>query len=235
MIQKIDCNILGHLLLRQVVFMTCQSFMINDQTMADFLGLEDVQPGTGLPTLANVETLGLFTDLFRTEYKLMGDAFESVDELLEVYLYAGEYSHEEYHPIKNFISGILDVTIVKPFIESIYGKDLITGEKLTDFERGMQLVNALVGAVTLGQGALALDFTKMTGKDVAVELIKTWGIDALSDISAFTVGYACDELGLPVGVSFVASLLHSRCKQVSPHLLRTGKECLSTLTEAEET
>ena len=71
----------------------------------------------------------------------------------------------------------------------------------------MQLVNALVGAVTLGQGALALDFTKMAGKDVAVELIKTWGIDAISDISAFTVGYACDELGLPVGVSFVASLL----------------------------
>ena len=132
--------------------MTCQSFMTNDQTMADFLGLEDVQPGTGLPALANVETLGLFADLFRTEYELIGDASESVDELLEIYLYAGEYSHEEYHPIGNFISGILDVTIVKPFIESIYGKDLITGEKLTDFERGMQLVNALVGAVTLGHG-----------------------------------------------------------------------------------
>ena len=39
----------------------------------------------------------------------------------------------------------------------------------------MQLVNALVGAVTLGQGALALDFTKMAGKDIAVELLKTWG------------------------------------------------------------
>ena len=176
-------------------------------TMADFLGLEDVQPGTGLPALANVETLGLFTDLFRTEYKLMGDAFESVDELLEIYLYAGEYSHEEYHPIKKFVSGILDVTIVKPFIESIYGKDLITGEKLTDFERGMKLVNALIGAMTLGQGALALDFTKMAGKDIAVELLKTWGIDVISDTVAYTVGYACDELGLPVGVSFIASLL----------------------------
>ena len=53
-------------------------------TMADFLGLEDVQPGTGLPTLANVETLGLFADLFRTEYELMGDASESVDELLGI-------------------------------------------------------------------------------------------------------------------------------------------------------
>ena len=187
--------------------MTCQSFMTNDQTMADFLGLEDVKPGTGLPALANVEILGLFTNLFRTDYELMGSAFESVDELLEVYLYAGEYSHEEHHPIKNFISGILDVTIVKPFIESIYGKDLITGEKLTDFERGMQFVNAIVGAVSLGQGALVLDFTKMAGKDIAVELLKKWGVDAISDISAFTVGYACDELGLPPGVSFVASLL----------------------------
>ena len=176
-------------------------------TMADFLGLEDVEPGTGVPALANVEALGWFTNLFRADYEIMGAAVESVDELLEIYLCAGEYSHEEHHPIKNFISGILDVTIVKPFIESIYGKDLITGEKLTDFERGMQLVNALIGAVTLGQGALALDFTKMAGKDIAVELLKPWGVDAISDMAALTVGYACDELGLPAGVSFVASLL----------------------------
>ena len=176
-------------------------------TMADFLGLEDVKPEAGIPMLANVESIGWFTDLFRADYENMGASVESLDQMLEMYLYSGEYSHDEYHPIGNLISGILDVTIIKPFVESIYGKDLITGEKLTDFERGMQFVNAVVGAVTFGQGALALDFSEMSAKEIAVELVKIWGVDAISDASAFTAGYACDELGMPAGVSFLASML----------------------------
>ncbi len=176
-------------------------------TMADFLGLEDVKPEAGIPMLANVEAIGWFTDLFRADYENMGASVESLDQMLEMYLYSGEYSHSEYHPVGNLISGILDVTIIKPFVESIYGKDLITGEKLTDFERGMQFVNAVVGAVTFGQGALALDFSKMTAKEIAVELVKIWGVDAIADASAYTAGYACDELGMPAGVSFLASML----------------------------
>lgn len=126
--------------------------------------------------------------------------------MLETYLHGGEYSHKEHHPIGNLVSGIFDVTIVKPFIESIYVYDLITGEKLTDFEKGMQLVNAVVGAVTFGQGALAIDFAEMTGTEIAAVLLKTWAVDAVSDVSAYTVGYACDELGMPAEVTFLASL-----------------------------
>ena len=175
-------------------------------TMSDFLGLDAVIPGKGMPVVENVETIGWFTDLFRTDYERMGASVESLDQMLETYLHGGEYSHKEHHPIGNLVSGIFDVTIVKPFIESIYGYDLITGEKLTDFERGMQLVNAVVGAVTFGQGALAIDFAEMTGTEVAAVLLKTWAVDAVADVSAYTVGYACDELGMPAEVTFLASL-----------------------------
>lgn len=183
-----------------------RSKLKKELTMADFLGLDAVVPEDGMPVIENVETIGWFADLFRADYENMGAAVESLDQMLEIYLYSGEYSHKEYHPIGNLISGILDVTIIKPFIESIYGHDLITGEQLTDFERGMQLVNAVVGAVTFGQGALALNFAEMGGKEIAVGLLKIWAVDALSDMSAYTVGYACDALGMPAGVTFLASL-----------------------------
>ena len=104
----------------------------------------------------------------------MSASVESLDQILEIYLYSGEYDHKEYHPVGNFVSGILDITIIKPFIESIWGHDLITGEKLTDFERGMQLVNALVGVVTFGQGAMALNFAEMSGKE-AVTVLRSCG------------------------------------------------------------
>lgn len=156
--------------------------------------------------LENVETVGWFKELFRADYESMSASVESVDQMLEIYLHGGEYGHKEYHPIGNFVSGILDITIIKPFIESIYGYDLITGEKLTDFERGMQLVNAVVGAVTLGQGALALNFAGMSGKEAVTVLVKIWAVDAVADMSAYTVGYACDELGMPAGITFLASL-----------------------------
>ena len=67
-------------------------------------------------------------------------------------------------------------------------------------------MNAVVGAVTFGQGALAIDFAEMTGTEVAAVLLKTWAVDAVADVSAYTVGYACDELGMPAEVTFLASL-----------------------------
>ncbi len=68
-------------------------------------------------------------------------------------------------------------------------------------------MNALVGAVTFGQGAMALNFAEMSGKEAVTVLAKMWAVDAVADMSAYTVGYACDELGLPVGITFIASLM----------------------------
>ena len=45
----------------------------------------------------------------------------------------------------------MDITIIKPVIESCIGEDLITGEDLTDMERGLKVVFAMVDLVTLGE------------------------------------------------------------------------------------
>ena len=67
-------------------------------------------------------------------------------------------------------------------------------------------MNAVVGAVTFGQGTMALNFAEMTGKEAVTALVKIWAVDAAADMSAYTVGYACDELGMPAGITFLASL-----------------------------
>lgn len=125
----------------------------------------------------------------------MGYADEDVDQIMKSFMYTGEYSHKEYHPVLNFVSGVLDVTIIKPLIESIVGQDLITGEKLTDFERGMQFVDAFLGIITLGQGAYAVQAANLLGREALGTLVKTWAVDALADAAAYTVGYAFIQEG----------------------------------------
>ena len=45
----------------------------------------------------------------------------------------------------------MDITIIKPVIEACTGEDVITGEDLTDMERGLKVVFAMVDLVTLGE------------------------------------------------------------------------------------
>lgn len=201
--------------------------------MSDFLGLDTINPGEGMPVLENIETIGYFTELFRADYEGMTEG--DINTMMEAYLYGGEFVHESHHPFGNFISGILDVTIVKPLIECIIGKDLITGDKLTEFEQGMQFVDVLLGVLTLGQGAAAMKPADLTGKDAAKQLLKVWAVDAVSDTAAYTAGYVCDELGMPPGVTFIASLL-TGCTvslEVGKYVFRDGGKIVKQL-DADE-
>ncbi len=47
-------------------------------------------------------------------------------------------------PVLEFISSVLDVTIIKPVIEMCTGYDLITKEHLSDLERKMKGVFAVI-------------------------------------------------------------------------------------------
>ncbi len=186
-----------------------------------------------MPVLENIETIGYFTELFRADYEGMTEG--DINTMMEAYLYGGEFVHESHHPFGNFISGILDVTIVKPLIECIIGKDLITGDKLTEFEQGMQFVDVLLGVLTLGQGTAAMKPADLTGKDAAKQLLKVWAVDAVSDTAAYTAGYVCDELGMPPGVTFIASLL-TGCTvslEVGKYVFRDGGKIVKQL-DADE-
>lgn len=72
----------------------------------------------------------------------------------------------------------MDITIVKPIIEACTGEDLITGEDLTDMERGLKVVFAVVDLVTLGGAIAATKFSEMGLK----EGLKAFGKTALIDL-----------------------------------------------------
>ena len=86
-------------------------------------------------------------------------------EFLEQFYRQGEFTHDSSNPFLNFVSSVLDITIIKPVIESCIGEDLITGEDLTDMERGLKVVFAMVDLVTLGGAIAATKFSEMGLKE----------------------------------------------------------------------
>ena len=47
---------------------------------------------------------------------------------MEQFYKQGEFTHDSSNPFLNFVSSVLDITIIKPIIDGCIGKDLITGE-----------------------------------------------------------------------------------------------------------
>ena len=170
---------------------------------SDFLGITNIEPEDGYPVLENVETMGEFSSLFRTDYDRMKPEGTDLNTFLKNYVSYGEYDHKAYHSVGDFFSGLLDITVIKPIIECITGTDLITGEDLTEGEKSMKLAGAVIDLFTFGQ-ALALTKgaklgAKMAGKVVAVEL--------LSNTAAYAAGYAGNAMGLPLPATWMLSVL----------------------------
>ena len=112
-------------------------------------------------------------------------------EFLEQFYRQGEFTHDSSNPFLNFVSSVLDITIIKPVIESCTGEDLITGEDLTDMERGLKVVFAVVDLVTLGGAIAATKFSEMGLK----EGLKAFGKTALIDFAGNTAACGVGALG----------------------------------------
>ncbi len=169
---------------------------------SDFLGTTDIRPEDGVPVLENVETIGEFASLFRKDYDKMKMKEGDINKCIKGYLTSGEYGHKAYHPAQDFLSGLLDITIIKPIIECITGKDLITGERLSDFEMTMKAAGAVVDLFTLGQ---AMVLTKGAGLG-AKALGKTVALELASNAAAYSTGYACNAFEVPGVVTWALSV-----------------------------
>ena len=112
-------------------------------------------------------------------------------EFLEQFYRQGEFTHDSSNPFLNFVSSVLDITIIKPVIEACTGEDLITGEDLTDMERGLKVVFAVVDLVTLGGAIAATKFSEMGLK----EGLKAFGKTALIDFAGNTAACGVGALG----------------------------------------
>ena len=183
-------------------------------TFADFIGTSDGKAdGNGLHMAYTNGSVEDFASIFAAQYEAMkasGALGEDNDftqqEFLEQFYRQGEFTHDSSNPFLNFVSSVLDITIIKPIIEACTGEDLITGEDLTDMERGLKVVFAVVDLVTLGGAIAATKFSEMGLKEGLKAFGKTALIDFAGNTAACGVGALGETFDWPVPVTMMLSL-----------------------------
>ena len=105
------------------------------------------------------------------------------------------------------MSGVLDVTIIKPLIESVIGVDLITHDDLNGLERGMKGVSALLSIYAIGTVLLGTNVSKIGTQEALAYTAKTMVVDSSAQLTALgvqKVGEICD---LPVAITIILSFI----------------------------
>lgn len=183
-------------------------------TFADFIGTSDGKAdGNGLHMAYTNGSVEDFASIFAAQYEAMKasgalgeDNNLTQQEFLEQFYRQGEFTHDSSNPFLNFVSSVLDITIIKPVIESCTGEDLITGEDLTDMERGLKVVFAMVDLVTLGGAIAATKFSEMGLKEGLKAFGKTALIDFAGNTAACGVGALGETFDWPVPITMMLSL-----------------------------
>lgn len=183
-------------------------------TFADFIGTSDGKAdGNGLHMAYTNGSVEDFASIFAAQYEAMKasgalgeDNNLTQQEFLEQFYRQGEFTHDSSNPFLNFVSSVLDITIIKPIIEACTGEDLITGEDLTDMERGLKVVFAVVDLVTLGGAIAATKFSEMGLKEGLKAFGKTTLIDFAGNTAACGVGALGETFDWPVPITMMLSL-----------------------------
>lgn len=216
-------------------------------TFADFIGTSDGKAdGNGLHMAYTNGSVEDFASIFAAQYEAM-KAFGALgednnltqQEFLEQFYRQGEFTHDSSNPFLNFVSSVLDITIIKPIIEACTGEDLITGEDLTDMERGLKVVFAVVDLVTLGGAIAATKFSEMGLKEGLKAFGKTALIDFAGNTAACGVGALGETFDWPVPITMMLSLAAGITVSISGNKLlfknADGIEIGSkTLSDAED-
>ena len=183
-------------------------------TFADFIGTSDGKAdGNGLHMAYTNGSVEDFASIFAAQYEAMKasgalgeDNNLTQQEFLEQFYRQGQFTHDSSNPFLNFVSSVLDITIIKPVIEACTGEDLITGEDLTDMERGLKVVFAMVDLVTLGGAIAATKFSEMGLKEGLKAFGKTALIDFAGNTAACGVGALGETFDWPVPITMMLSL-----------------------------
>ena len=183
-------------------------------TFADFIGTSDGKAdGNGLHISYTNGSVEDFASIFAAQSEAMKasgalgeDNNLTQQEFLEQFYRQGEFTHDSSNPFLNFVSSVLDITIIKPVIEACTGEDLITGEDLTDMERGLKVVFAMVDLVTLGGAIAATKFSEMGLKEGLKAFGKTALIDFAGNTAACGVGALGEAFDWPVPITMMLSL-----------------------------
>lgn len=166
---------------------------------SDFLGssLGDTKIIAGnedaISSLKQTDCVKNFANLFKSDYEslVISSGYEGdLDSYLNSLMNAGAFEHKMDKPFLGFVSAVLDVTIIKPIIEACLGYDIITGEDLSESERGMKVFAAVIEVIAIAL-AIPTDGASIPIWQTIVKVL-------VSDAAANGAGYLAAEAGLPV-------------------------------------
>ena len=146
----------------------------------------------------------IFQEIFQEQYELSGLTQDyTYIEYMDGLLKAGEFNHEMYKPVQEFLSAGLDIITfgAKPLIEAFVGEDLITGEQMTETERYLRAIEGIVGLVSFG--SIWSKLGKIGIEGVTAEL----AIEVMSDTSSTITSTSMNKLGANGIVSTVAGII----------------------------
>jgi len=162
-----------------------------------------------------------FRDLFEVtyeSYRSQNPTDLDLNGYIEDLIKAGEFDHHGYHPGADFVSSVLDFTIVWPLFKSVTGHDPITGEDLSDLERvvgaGAAVADlvALILAVPSGGGSLEGAAALRAGLGSAARVLLINALATGTSVLTFDMAQALDlppwaATLLAVGVGLTISVV----------------------------
>ena len=175
----------------------------------DFMGAS----GDGAFIEANKKAyVSEFEDIFANQYqsyKELGCLSDEVKlgEYIDTIVMQGSFNHQMDKPVESFVSGVLDVTIIKPLIESVIGVDLITHDDLNGLERGMKGVSALLSIYATGTVLLGTNVSKIGTQEVLAYTAKAMVVDSSAQLTALGVQKIGERCDLPVAITIILSFI----------------------------
>ncbi len=181
----------------------------------------------------SMECVQDFADMFKADYDavsksgaLKGSSVKSLDDYLKNLVSGGDFSHHMDQPFKSFLSGLLDITIVKPIIDACTGYDCVTGEDLSNTEQSLDLLFAAVSLIPFaGVAGKAID---IGGKKGAPFLGKRVAVDCVSYATSYSAGKLAEQKGLDPRANILISLGIGliTTKGVAKLVFKDGKEAV---------
>jgi len=151
-----------------------------------------------------------FAKLYKEDYELYKEIYglDSLTEYLELLMAEGEFDHRKNQPVKSFFSGLVGIIpFVKPVYELATGKEIITGEDLSDFEQGMNGVSLALDCFVVGKAVSALsDLAKPTLGQIIKLGGRTLAVDALTYGASYGTTAVLEDTHLPNEIKLLLSL-----------------------------
>lgn len=159
----------------------------------------------------SMECVQDFADMFKADYDaasksgaLKGSNVKCLDDYLKNLVNGGDFSHQMDQPFKSFLSGLLDITIVKPIIDACTGYDCITGEDLSSTDQTLDLIFAAVSLIPFA--GVAGKAIEIGGKEGALFLGKRVAVDCASYAASYSAGKLAEQKGLDPRINVLISL-----------------------------